>query len=565
MGIKHFWGWYSKKFTGQIQKLKQTDQITTDIDTLLVDLNGIFHNSAQKVYKYGNYAPRIKTLMRKVNKKQPDQRMVFEDVCHTVDKLVKLTKSKNIVLCSDGCAPLGKQCQQRQRRYRSAMESSNDAPFDSNSITVGTKFLNDLSRYVDWYIKMQMTSGTWQGKNVIFSNEHAPGEGEHKLMNYLRKYGKSKNTYCLHGLDADLIMLALDTGLPNFYILRDDMYDRHNDFFFIDIGSSRSKLEQIMIWKSENHIYNPRSGIDDFVFICFMVGNDFLPHVPSIEIIENGIEIMLKIYRNAGSIAGHLTSRDIDDDSVSFNSEHMKLFLDELASNEQELLELKLVHKDSFFKDELLENCATFDTADKPYLDIDRYRNGYVDEHFSKGTDIEKVCHDYLDGMQWVIKYYSSGVPDWKWYFPYQYVPSAHIISKHIKTYKNPIWTKNTPTTPFQQMMCVLPPKSAYLIPYPFKNFVADKDGPLGSFCPKHININISGKRREWEGIVELPMVDFSVVQKIYDENIEKVDKKCTLDKVESHKYYKVVEPYRFMSIYGTIDECTTKSKSIQF
>ena len=94
-----------------------------------------------------------------------------------------------------------------------------------------------LTKYVDWYIKKSISENPlWSNIEVIFSDEKAPGEGEHKIINYIRLYGDPKDSFCIHGLDADLIMLSLGTHLPNFWVLREDMYSSDNNFFLIDIG-----------------------------------------------------------------------------------------------------------------------------------------------------------------------------------------------------------------------------------------------------------------------------------------------------------------------------------------
>ena len=540
-------------------------KVGVNIDNLMIDMNGVFHNSAQKVYQYGNFKPPPR-LLRKQRRRPlrglKAQIAVFEDVCKTVELLFSISKPrKRLILCVDGPAPISKQNQQRQRRFRSAMEASQGAPFDSNSITPGTKFMDYLSKYIDWYIRKRISeSPEWRRVQVLFSNEKAPGEGEHKIINYIRYYGNDKETYCINGLDADLIMLAFGTHMPNFYILREDLYDRSNEYFCINIGSAREALVERLEWKSKKHPYIPRSAVDDFIFLCFMVGNDFLPHIPSLEIIENGIELIIEVYKEVCSAHGHIT-RVIGGGRVQFVRTPLSVFLGTIGHHEKENLEHKLRSRRSYFEDKLLDSCAT-QHEKKWVVDIDKYKKDYWSKYFDEDCSEEKVCTEYLEGMQWVLSYYTRGVPNWKWHFAHHYAPPASVLAKHVPGFKFPHYGRTIPSTPFQQLLSVLPPQSSKLIPPPLCNYLTDVDSPLKDHCPTELTIDLAGKRREWEGIVLLPMVDFETVRECYFKSLKDVDPRESRRNVRGRSFlYEYDKDYSrpFKSFYGNIDNCRVK------
>lgn len=531
MGIKHFFLWFKKNFRSSYQSYNLSEQKhNQSLDVLLIDLNGLFHTSAQKIYKYGNFKENKSLLLTKNSNIKINKNLdvlVYQDTCDTILNIAKFVNPKTLVLCVDGVAPLAKQSQQRQRRFRSALENS-DCPFDTCSISTGTEFLYNFSEYIENFIK---TCRFLKEREVVFSSQAVAGEGEHKLLAYIRKNQDANITFCIYSPDADLFMLALATHHQKFFILREDNYE--NTHYLIDINKFRVDLLKSLYWNG----FNEKDAINDFVFMCFLTGNDFLPHMYGVEIAEGSIEDMFEIYRQVGELfQKHLTKEK--DSKIRFIRKSLSEFMKKLGNIAFDTLEEKQRHPETFIRDDLIEK-YTFRQLNIVSLDTDGYRSAFYEkyfpkENFSEGKEYfsakpknESICHEYLKGMNWVLNYYRFGVPDWNWRYPYSYAPLAFDVGLHTKSFSfSNTFIENKPTSQFIQLISILPPKSANLLPPPLNTLLTDKNSKLQPFCPEKFIIDCAGKRKEWEGIVILPMLDYEIVNTEYKKLIKKVDKK---------------------------------------
>ncbi len=587
MGIKHFFIWFKRNHPNCITNLNRAKSppddfgsVGIDIDCLCIDMNGIFHSCAQKVYEYGNEKPQRRFLSKPRSKKGLRFQMkLFEEIGSQIDYYVSLVRPrKRLILCVDGVAGSAKMAQQRQRRFKSARDAENDTAMDFNPvcITPGTKFMDFLSKYIDWYVRIMVSnSPTWQGLDVIISNEKVVGEGEHKIINFIRKEkekGTVHDSYCIHGLDADLIMLALGTDLEKIYILRENMY-KHGETHILNITQFGTELIKNMKWDTTEggKQFRRHGAIDDFIFMCFLVGNDFVPTIPTLAILEGGIDVMVDVYKTVGREFGHLT-RVKKGETLVFRHKALEAFLRGLSTMEKTLLQEKQMKKESFIEDKLLDKYTKIVTSEEKNMsvvDFEGYKTEYYDKKFPVDETVREVCHNYLKGLQWVITYYKRGIPDWRWFYPYFYAPFLCDLATHTATFDCKDFVKGNPISPFIQLMAVLPPQSADLLPSPLDNLLVSDTSPIKRFYPREFEIDVSGKRREWEGIVVLPMVDLVKIYEQYDRLSSQIDKREMRRNSYGNSYcYSFgdsARAYNFSSFYGNIEDCRTHTQICNF
>lgn len=220
--------------------------------------------------------------------------------------------------------------------------------FDSNSITPGTPFMDILAKSIRYWCSYKLNvDPAWAKLKVIISDATVPGEGEHKIMEFVRSQRGSPdhdpNTrHVIYGLDADLIMLGLATHEPHFRVLREDVFfqqgnprlcklcgqnghDERNckgeakkednevslaskPFIWLHVAILREYLAVELEVPGLPFRFDLERAIDDWVFLCFFVGNDFLPHLPALEIRENGINTLMAIWKdNLAHMGGYVT------------------------------------------------------------------------------------------------------------------------------------------------------------------------------------------------------------------------------------------------------------------
>ena len=99
MGIKHFWIWFKQNFREDINTVNLSSHSAgISVDTLAIDMNGIYHVCAQKVYKYGNYAPKFKKPIHKNSRSK--QHALFKAIAEEIDFYRRLVNpKKKLLLC----------------------------------------------------------------------------------------------------------------------------------------------------------------------------------------------------------------------------------------------------------------------------------------------------------------------------------------------------------------------------------------------------------------------------------------------------------------------------------
>jgi 5'-3' exonuclease len=423
---------------------------------------------------------------------------ICEEVVKLMEKIINSVgtyRLKQVYIAIDGAAPMAKIIQQRQRRFKSAFETENiqliaeeegieqkGVRWDTNAITPGTKFMDRLCSHLEGYIA-QIRNYNKETEFILDSSKNQ-GEGEHKLLNHMDTNRIEHMNYqkVIYGLDADLIILSMLRGYNLTYLYRETSYypfqpDEQVNYLYMDVSIMRNSILK-EYW--QEGMDTQQRLIIDYVFLTYLLGNDFVPNLFILKIQKGGFELLNELYtRGFSRFKCHLINKDL-----KINLEFFRYILDGLYKKEEFLL--KDMYDDHCrFRPRLNPNISQYErrvtmlhyypTMMAETDTIHLGQPGWRERLYKYWLDVEPdkymingMCENYLEGLSWILQYYVKGCPSQMWYYKFPITPSikdllAFFSQKNDRYYKMEWNTvnddKNYNWTTYQLLLAI--PKSS--------------------------------------------------------------------------------------------------------
>lgn len=505
--------------------------------TLDIDANFIFYLAVSYAYGLGDYK-NDDAYMRKIRAMLPEKRdeRCFQLIEKIFIYIIREIKPRHAVTINiDGAVPMTKISQQRPRRYVTALDVKSDDLFNTCYITPGTAWMNALDRFFTKALtriqKYMVENGF--GEYLVYSSHLVPGEGEHKLFKRMKatrdRYAEMDGIRVIFGGDTDLILLSMISEIDRLYVMT-DMYvefEDHNESIMKVKANQHTEPSVINIDVIKNGIsyeLGRRDGVvNDFVFIISLVGNDFIPRLPSMNALIEGIDSMMNAMKLMKISLLNPRTKTINwievlklleiiyagdaGKKIYSAADRISIYNKSIGKNKAPWRPYQNALEETSDKANTVEFAKRFREA--WYLNSLGPRNPdlYEFEDIEIATeDITKMCIDYLFGMNWTSKYYfyGSDAVTWAWFYPYYYSPMLEDLIKvlrqllEIENGLDLLDYRPRPNeiriTPLHQMVAVIPPIAINKVPPQIKR-LWDDSSILNRWMPSGIIIDQDGNR----------------------------------------------------------------------
>lgn len=528
------------------QKLKESiiyQNINKDIDILYFDFNGLIHNSCARVRKKN---PNWKTVSSL-------ESLMYEEILEYMNYIVEFVNPKyGIFIAIDGSCPQGKVVHQRDRRYKAVIEIEKldnlkkkhnieiDKYWATSKISPGTNFMLKLEKKILSYIKKK-----YKHIHVWLSPSGKEHEAEHKIIHHIKSL-KEKKQIAIHGLDADLLFLTL--GLKddnNILLLRETVeFDKNassNEFTWVDIE----------ILKKEINLKMNHNNTFDFIFLCFLLGNDFIPKLPTLNIYKNAIPFLIFEYNKLKVNHDYLINPKTLEINILFFKEIMyNISVREsyfLQNQYIEYRDRKLEKKfDNAYEKELYIYENLLDHTDDIQLkgkNIKEDKKKYYSKYFESVSSVEIIVHHYLKILQWCLHYYFRNILSWSYCYPYHHGPFASDIYTVLNKldFLNYRFELSSSLHPIEQLLLIIPKKDKNIILKDFQYVYDLKEFSEYYNYKKNIKYDNNYIKRRYLNKILLPSIDLKkfremILKKMIDLNINNNIKKITINKIYYQK-----------------------------
>lgn len=446
---------------------------------------------------------------------ETDESIMIENIIHKIRELYSLVNpKKGFYIAIDGPCPKPKILQQRTRRF---LSSQIEKPWDTNAITPGTQFMNTLDKIIQHMIS-EFQVKTW------FSSSQDPGEGEHKIFDFIKH--QTLDNVVVYGLDADLIMLSMISDCQNIFLLREttEYKIEHIDSEYIYLDSNKLKQQIIKEIRPNVYMYDDSTLIQDYCFLCFLLGNDFVKHSPSLNLRYDGLTVIKDTYKQLCESSGGIFYLVDKKQPCLIHVDNLKQLFKCLSDTENSRLRNILsirnnqekkwkriyhskqdktevdVHKPIIFRKKEKQIFQDMTTWKQKYYLQTVYNE--TDTNFDKQkleTTKQTMCKTYIQSLLWTLMYYTKGCEWWDFSYDYMYAPPIQDVYEYLKTNPVNLQTNKTPYTSEQQLQMALPLSSHHLLNESYT--------PDVIFYPQHPQTCFLLKRYTWEQQLYLPKI----------------------------------------------------------
>jgi 5'-3' exonuclease len=324
-------------------------------------------------------------------------------------------KPATVYLAVDGVVPMAKIRQQRVRRFKSAWLRREG--WDTNAITPGTRFMEKLG----FMLKRLCSRHRW-----FLSGADEEGEGEHKIMNWLRSREASakgpKGPVIVYGLDADLILLTMLVGEQldlEMYLLREKQEFGHKA---IQEGPQVYQLLKIKEFQMRLDIAGEEEVLN-YIALMSLMGNDFLPHSLTHKLSDGGHDCVVQTFqalRDKGWLLddGRYKPEVLTEIFKEWSLEEDSRMLHMIQKKREQArrgVGKGMDESEGLPLEWAVENqLMTGNQLSKGWKDTYWYK---INPSCDQGHR-DYICGEYLKGFQWILDYYCGLPVNKSWMFP---------------------------------------------------------------------------------------------------------------------------------------------------
>lgn len=582
-----------------LKKYKNTHFVNTDFvyNTFFMDYNAFIHNTVKGEYfKQTTYEK-----FEKLTSLQKDKEIANFVVQRTLEYINTQIKPTNtLYIAFDGPVPFAKMKLQRARRYQGIMDKSylqelsdifsmppkTESLWSSGAISPGTVFMEKVAEGLE---KAASSKKFMKGKiRVIIDNTSIAGEGEHKIIHYIKKQNPS-GTIGIYSPDADMPILSMQLH-NDVYCLQpyDPIHKKEHIELYPDIESGdivfSLNIYKDVLYKEFPNISMTREELSkDIMFLTLFIGNDFVPNVPFFKSTDKwALSTIVNIYKNIIHKYKHQDIKSliyIQNEKVQIHVEMFTEILQNMANmedgrmkgiyknllrnmsenekKEEEEKEDSFEIRKGYFEHEMYYSKKNPNAEPELFtiIDYNKQHNEWKKEYYQHFLDFttetpqeirnckKEMCKEYLKILVFTVNYYYNELPSWKFYYSYRVAPMPSDILYFMREMPNNLdfsFEKGESYTPLEQLALITPPHDMKLLPKVYQEHITNPKSPLFPFYPIHCKLDklVGGKH-----IYAKPMLP-PFVHEIVDPFIKKLSKKFT--KTEQKRNILQTEYYEY-------------------